>query len=548
MAKKIKGQNIESPLTKETEAPSSRKTSGRTLSYWVDSVKPAPFGKLDRNLKVDVVIVGAGISGLTTAYLLSREGKNVAVVEDGNIGSGESGRTTAHISNALDDRYSYITEILGMDKARMAAESHSQAIHIIEDIVQRENIDCDFERLKGYLFLHPSDNKKTLDDELNATQQLSIRTEMIEGVPGIPMETGPCLMFPDQATFNPIKYLDGLAAAIVRNEGKIFTNTRASKIDDSGILSENGFSIKADFIVVATNSPVNDKFAIHTKQAPYRTYVIAGLIKKGTLPHALWWDTGDQNSIWTNDPYHYVRLQNYNDEYELLIAGGEDHKTGQPNEEGLQEEDRYNNLIKWTYERFPVESIEYKWSGQVMEPVDAMAFIGKNPMDSDNVFIATGDSGNGMTHGTIAGILITDLIIGRHNPWEELYDPSRKTMKTAGDFIKENLNVAKQFKEYLTPGDVDSVKDLGPGQGAIIRSGLTKAAVYKDDEGKLFAYSAVCPHLKCILEWNGEEKTFDCPCHGSRFTCFGKVVNGPAPHDLEEIGITENGQSGSYDI
>lgn len=547
MARKAKGQKIAGPVTSETEVPAPSITSGRTLSYWVASVKPVMYDKLDRNIKVDVAVVGGGISGLTAAYLLSREGKSVAVLEDGDIGSGESGRTTAHISNALDDRYSYIAEILGPQKARLAAESHSEAIHRIEEIIKEEKIDCDFERLKGYLFLDPSDNKKTLDDELKATHEAGIRTEMIQGVPGIPLETGPCLMFPDQATFNPMKYYDGLSAAILRYGGKIFTHTHVSKVDDTGVTSDKGFTVKADYIIVATNTPINDKFSIHTKQAPYRTYVIGGLVKKGTLPHALWWDTGDQNSIWPTDPYHYVRLQNYNDDYELLIAGGEDHKTGQL-EEGLQEEDKYNNLIKWTYERFPVERIEFKWSGQVMEPVDAMAFIGKNPMDSDNVFIATGDSGNGMTHGTIAGILITDLIMGRENPWTDLYDPSRKTMKAAGDFIEENLNVAKQFKEYLTPGDIDSVKDLAPGEGAIIRSGLTKAAVYRDDEGKLYAYSAVCPHLKCIVEWNASEKTFDCPCHGSRFTCYGKVINGPAPHDLEEVGITENGHSGSYEI
>ncbi|MGE5429734.1 MAG: FAD-dependent oxidoreductase, partial [Syntrophomonadaceae bacterium] len=515
MAKKIKGQNIASPLINEPETPHSEVTSGRNLSYWTSEVKPVKFDRLDRNLKVDVVIVGAGISGLTTAYLLSREGKNVAVVEDGDIGSGESGRTTAHISNALDDRYSYIEGILGRENARKAAESHSEAIHIIEENIMREKIDCDFERLPGYLFLHPSDNKKTLDDELKATHQAGVRTEMIMGVPGIPMETGPCLMFPDQAAFNPMKYYDGLAAAIVRNGGKIFTNSHAAKVEEPGVTTDKGFSVKADYVVVATNTPINDRYAIHTKQAPYRTYVIAGLVKKGSLPHALWWDTGDQNSIWTSNPYHYVRLHKYDDQYDLLISGGEDHKTGQLGEEGLQEEDKYNNLIKWTYERFPMVSIEYKWSGQVMEPVDSMAFIGRNPMDSDNIFIITGDSGNGMTHGTIGGILITDLVMGRQNHWADLYDPSRKTMKTAGDFIKENLNVAKQFKEYLTPGDIDSIKDLKAGEGAVIRSGLTKAAVYKDDDGKVFAYSAICPHLKCILEWNGDEKTFDCPCHGS---------------------------------
>jgi Rieske Fe-S protein len=219
------------------------------------------------------------------------------------------------------------------------------------------------------------------------------------------------------------------------------------------------------------------------------------------------------------------------DTRDWLIVGGEDHKTGQSDDADA----RFRNLEQWARQRFPmIESIDYRWSGQVMEPVDYMGFIGKNPGD-ENIYIATGDSGNGMTHGTIAGMLITDQILGKDNPWSTLYDPARKSLRAAGDFLKENLNVAMQYADYLTPGDVDSADKIKPGEGAVIRRGAHKVAVYKDDQGNVHERSAVCTHLYCIVDWNHAERTWDCPCHGSRFDPYGKVVNGPAVADLKEI-------------
>jgi Rieske Fe-S protein len=231
---------------------------------------------------------------------------------------------------------------------------------------------------------------------------------------------------------------------------------------------------------------------------------------------ALYWDTP-----W---PYHYIRLQD-----NLLIVGGEDHKTGQE-DDGL---DRFARLEDWTRERFPIGPVQYRWSGQVMEPVDGMAFIGRNPGDADNVFIATGDSGQGMTHGTIAGMLISDLIAGRANPWEKLYDPSRKPLRSIADFLSENLNAVKYFAEYVTPGEVASENEIAPGEGALIRHGLDKLAVYRDKEGGVHRLSAACTHLKCFVHWNSLEKTWDCPCHGSRFSVTGEVLNGPAIAGLQ---------------
>ena len=517
-------------------------TSGSNLSYWIESILPLRFNPLNDDIRTDVVIVGGGIAGLSVAYCLVKAGKKVVVVEDGFLGSGETGRTTAHLVNALDDRYAEIERILGEEKCRLAAESHTKAIDFIEQVVKQEEIDCDFTRLDGYLFLHPTDEIKTIEEEFVATNKYGIATEKLEGVPGIAANVGVCLRFPNQAQFHPMKYLRGLANYIVRNGGSIYTETHVEGITRNGIRSRK-FAVQAEHVVVATNTPVNNFVTMHTKQHPYRTYVIGGLIPKDTLRAALWWDTGNMRSEWVTDPYHYVRVQSYDDRHDLLIAGGEDHKTGQASKENLEEEGRFAKLEQWTRKHFPsMREIVYHWSGQVMEPVDMMAFIGKNPGDK-NIYIATGDSGNGMTHGTIAGMLIRDLILGKPNPWVKLYDPSRITLKAAGDFLKEVANMSAQYLDYFDAGDVESIRDLTAGQGAIVSMKGKKVAVYKDETQMLHTFSAICPHMGCVLQWNGSEHSFDCPCHGSRFTCHGAVVNGPAKSDMSRVEFQGEGRN-----
>jgi glycine/D-amino acid oxidase-like deaminating enzyme/nitrite reductase/ring-hydroxylating ferredoxin subunit len=511
-------------------------TSGYHDTCWIDTTRILLYESLHADLQADVLVIGGGIAGLSVAYNLVRAGRQVVVLEDGNIGSGESGRTTAHLVNALDDRYTEIERIFGEEKARLAAESHTAAIDFIEDVVVRENIDCDFLRVDGYLFLHPSDKLKTLTKELEATQRAGIVTEMLDKTPGLATEEGPCLKFPDQAQFHPLKYLEGLCKAITKHGGQIYTGTHVSSFGRNKV-EANGHTVRAHHIVVATNTPINDRVTIHTKQFAYRTYVIAAKIPKGSVTPALWWDTGDQESVWVTLPYHYVRTQPFDETHDLLICGGEDHKTGQPGKENVTEEERYHILEHWARQRFPMmQSIAYVWSGQVLEPLDAMGFIGRNPGD-DNVYIATGDSGNGMTHGTIAGMLIRDLIVGRANPWEKLYDPARISLSVAGDYVKEVSNMAAQYLDYLTAGDIESVQDVQPNDGAVVRMGARKVAVYRDGNARLHAFSAVCPHLGCNVRWNSDERSFDCPCHGSRFTCEGKVMNGPATSDLKPISI-----------
>jgi glycine/D-amino acid oxidase-like deaminating enzyme/nitrite reductase/ring-hydroxylating ferredoxin subunit len=487
---------------------------------------------LAENTHADVCIVGAGIAGMTTGYLLVREGKPVVVLDDGRIGGGMTERTTAHLSNAIDDRYVEIERLHGEKGARLAAQSHTAAIDRIEAIIAEEGIDCDFERLDGYLFVPPGDSKDLLRRELRAAHRAGLAdVEQVERAPIDPFDTGTCLRFPRQAQFHPLKYLTGLAQAIEREGGRIFTETHVSTIqggESARVETSSGYAVTADAIVVATNTPINDLITIHTKQAPYTTYVVGARIPRGSVTRALYWDT--------LDPYHYVRLQSISGkdgDYDLLIVGGEDHKSGQT-DDGAQ---RHARLEAWAQERFPMmEKVEFHWSGQVMEPADGLAFIGRVPGGPQNVYIATGDSGMGMTHGTIAGMLITDLIMERESSWTSLYDPLRITLGALVDYATENLNVAAQVVEgYLTGGEVETIEEIAPGEGAVIRRGLTKVAVYRDEEGTAHERSAVCTHLGCIVRWNNVEKTWDCPCHGSLFDRTGQVINGPANIDLARI-------------
>ena len=301
------------------------------------------------------------------------------------------------------------------------------------------------------------------------------------------------------------------------------------------IETSNGHVISAQAAVVATNCPINDRLVIHSKQAPYATYVV-GLRANREMEHVLLWDTAmtaeDEEQKLGPISYHYVRFAR-DAIGDVLIVGGEDHKSGQASDC----EQRFAKLERWARDHFPfVGEVTDHWSGQVIEPVDGVAYIGRNPGEK-NVYVVTGDSGNGMTHGTIAGIMIADLIGGRENPWTKLYDPSRKTLKPAviADYIAENTNVAAQLRDYVTPGDEPSADKIRNGEGAILRDGAKKIAAYRDDNGTLHEFSAVCPHLKCVVRWDGCEKTWNCPCHGSRFHALGRVLNGPAITDLQPL-------------
>ena len=508
-------------------------TTYQTTSLWmaIDEVLSLP--SLTNDTTADVCIVGAGITGISTAYLLACAGLSVVVLDDGLIGGGETGRTTAHLSNALDDPYDELERLFGIRGAQLAAESHTAAISRIESIIVEEGIHCDFERLDGYLFAPPEESKEGLVREFEAARRAGLTAvEWVDKAPLQGFDTGPCLRFPQQGQFHPLQYLHGLARAILRRGGRIFTHTHADEIkggSDAYVKTRRGHRVSAAALVVATNSPVNDPLIMHLKQVAYRTYAIGVPVPRGAVTKALYWDT--------LDPYHYVRLhrvgsaknRGQTEADEILIIGGEDHRVGE-RDDGEQ---RFAALYRWARKYFPmIGNIAFQWSGEVLEPLDSLAFIGRKPAGEPNVFIATGDSGHGMTHGTIAAILLTDLILGRQNPWADLYNPSRLTCPAVLNYLRDNFNTVLHYTDWLTGGEVASPNEIKPGEGKIIQRGLSKIAAYRDEHGVLHERQAICPHLGCVVAWNSTEKSWDCPCHGSRYDALGHVLNGPSNSDL----------------
>ena len=512
--------------------------SGHTTSVWMPDVDTPSYPPLAADAECDVCVVGAGIAGLTTAYLLTKAGRRVVVLDDGPaIADGESARTTGHVATSFDDYYAEVEKVHGAETARLLAESFVAGVNRMEYIVREEGMEAGtFERLDGYWFVGRGDTVQTLDDEIAASHRAGlVDTERLARIPGVPFESGPALRYPRQGQVHILRYLAGLARAVERGGGRIHCRSHVTELTDGTpcrVSVAQGHTVTARDVVVATNTPINDRYEMHTKQAPYRTYVIAARVDRGAVAPGLYWDT--------EDPYHYVRLkQDYPEGHDesggtdLLIVGGEDHKTGQADDMEL----RFQRLEAWTRERFPVQEVEFRWSGQVMEPTDFLPYIGKNPLD-EHTYIATGDSGNGMTTGTIAGILLTDLIVRGEHPWAKIFDPARKpvqSLATVGEFLKENVNVAAQYADYLTGGDVKSAEEIRPGEGAVLQRGAKPVAVYKADDGTITERSAICPHLFCVVHWNTLEKSWDCPCHGSRFAPQGEVLNGPSRVGLREV-------------
>lgn len=496
-----------------------------TTSLWQKIQLPA-FKSLEKNLNVDVCIVGAGIAGLTSAYHLLKEGKSVAVIDKEILGKGQTSRTTAHLTWVLDDRYADLEKIFGEEGAKLIYESHSTAVDAIEKIVREEKIECDFERIPGYLFLAPEDKPEVLEKEYKAIKKFYQDIKKLSSTPlGDCFKNVPCLEIPGQGEFHIHKYLKGLVQAIIKMGGEIYTETKVIDVQDGFpclVKTEKNHQITSKAVIVATCTPINDRFYIHTKQAAYRTYVIGALIPKKNAPHGIFWDTPD--------PYHYIRTvkdENHPEKLWILI-GGEDHKVGQEKEC----QTLFEILEGWAKRHFPeIEKIELHWSGQIYEPVDSIAFIGKNPGDTC-IFICTGDSGNGITHGTVAGILIPDLILDRENPWKHIYEPSRKTLSTLATYLEENGNAAWEYLEWFTSGEKKKIEEMQKEEGVILREGVHKIAVFKDKHGTIHFRSPFCPHLGGCVHWNNAEKSWDCPIHGSRFDGTGKVLIGPSVSDL----------------
>lgn len=509
----------------------------QTRSLWmnikVDPTAPRYAGKQT----CDTVVIGSGIAGLSVAYELVTRGQKVIVLDRGAIAGGMTSRTTAHLAPICDDGLSALISLRGEKIAALFQQSQEAAVSRIEEIVDQNGIDCNFRRLDAYLFPAMGTDAKDARDqrqkEFEAARKIGAAAEMVTGVPLKGFEKAPALRYPDQATFHPLRYLRGVARVIRDNGGLIFANSAVVSVHEMSnggvqVTTENGGVIEASTAVVASNSPINDRFELHTKMSPYRSYAMAFTLPSGDLPDALYWDTGD--------PYHYVRLNPGPGSIDYLIAGGADHRSGEADDGDI----RFEAIEAWIRSLVPTLGKEVtRWSGQVLDTIDYCAFIGRNP-SSKSVYVATGDSGQGITHGALAGLLMRDLILGQPSPWVEVYDPERKPLSGLVNYVRENLSAVKNLAEYVLPGDLASVDDLVPGHGGILRKGAHKIAACRDLAGKLHLHSAVCTHAGCQVAWNSTEQCWDCSCHGSHFAPDGVVLNGPATLPLQPVKIAKS--------
>ena len=504
-------------------------------SLWME-LEPIHAPALTEPLETDVVVVGAGIAGLSTAYELVRAGRRVVVLDRGAIAGGMTARTSAHLSFEMDDCYETLIALRGEDEARQYFLSQSAAVDRVEQIALAEGIDCDFARVDGYLIAADVGDADLLDREHDACVSVGLNVTWAEAAPLEGADTGACLRFPAQARFHPLKYCNALAERIRDGGGLLFAQTPVTSVteDDDRVVvtTQSGLTVTATAAVVATNTPVSAGPNIHTKQAPFRTFVFAARVPKGAAADMLLWDTAE--------PYRYVRVQPGEAE-DLLIVGGEDYKSGHQDDAV----ERFDQLEAWARIRWPqMGEVTHRWSGQVFEPADKAPFIGRNGTDR-NIFVVTGDSGEGLTTGVAASLILPDLIDGRENPWAAVYDPERKTLKASavGDFLKENLDVATSYVEHVTGGEVASTDALEPGQGAVVRINGAKVAAFRDQAGALHLRSAVCTHMGCVVHFNSFERCWDCPCHGSQFAVDGQVLNGPAVRALDVVEPPETSET-----
>jgi glycine/D-amino acid oxidase-like deaminating enzyme/nitrite reductase/ring-hydroxylating ferredoxin subunit len=472
---------------------------------------------IDR-LHVDVAIVGGGITGVTSALLLKDAGLRVAVLEARRLGSGVTAGTTAHITSVLDTRYHQLEQTFGREGAALAARSSRAAIEQIGRLVERTRADCDFARVPGYLFTEHDSGVDELKRELAAARSAGLEAEMSH-VP-LPLLARAGICFQGQAQFNPVLYVVGLAANIPGNGSYVFEQARVVSIDEGEpcrVHLEHGEVLTAEHVILATHVPVN-RMLITPKLAQYRSYVVSGVAPQSSP--GLFWDT--------EEPYHYVRRQRVGDCFHWIVGGG-DHKTGQE-PSGPEPFERVAEFAA----RIGLHAIEQRWSAQVVESIDGLPLIGKNA-GSERVYVATGFSGNGMTFGTLSAMILSDACLGRSNEFAEFYSAARiKPLASLASFVGENVDFPLHLlSDALRPPEAKSLNEIQVGEGKTVRVAGRRLAVYRDDHQLLHAVSPVCTHLGCHVKFNHAEKTWDCPCHGSRFAADGTVIDGPAVVNLD---------------
>ena len=504
-------------------------------SVWLATTRECSFPPLDRPVEADVAVLGAGITGLTTALMLKNAGLRVAVVEAGRVGGATTGHTTAKVSTQHGLIYSRITDKFGEDGARAYAEANQVGLDTIESIIREHDIDCDWERRPAYAYTEQADTVESIESEVKAAQKAGLPAHLVHETE-LPWEVEAAVRFDDQAQFHPHCYCMALAKLIDGDGSRVYEHTRAIDVTEGSpcAVETDRFDVYAPFVVLATHLPFLDQGAFFAKCHPEREYAMAIALDE-PLPGGMY--------ISADSPTRSVRQHPFGNR-ELLILAGDSHKTGQ----GGDTEDHYDALERFARARFKVRSIEYRWSTQDQMSVDGLPYIGKLRRGSDRLYVATGFNKWGMTNGTVAGVLITDQILGRDNPWVDLFDPHRmKPLASAKSFVKENLNVAKRFvADRIAPEQLEiaAPEDLAPGEGRVVLGeGGGQVALSRDDDGTLHALSARCTHLGCLVKWNHAERSWDCPCHGSRFGQDGRVLEGPAVRPLDdrsrEAGLRE---------
>jgi glycine/D-amino acid oxidase-like deaminating enzyme/nitrite reductase/ring-hydroxylating ferredoxin subunit len=503
------------------------------------------FQPLTENIETDICIVGAGISGISLAYELVKRGKEVVLLEARDVLAGETGRTSGHLSNALDDLYQNIAKKHGDDGAKLAAESHGWAIDRVGEIAKELGIDSEYRQLPAYMVSQHERNTREHEQDMQMIQEdvrlakkFGIQAEFdpmltVKGWSGQFDQRGGGI-FRKQATFHPTKYLKGVLRWLQKQPNfRCHTRTRVVSVEEKGIKvlklghkycqvhTESGKTVQCEHAIEATNVPLQ-KLSIIVQEAWYRTYAIAIRIPKGTFEDCLLYDTADA--------YKYVRITHCDEQDDYMVVGGCDHKVGQEDVRG-----RFEELETWTRERFPqATNVDYRWSGQIFEPVDYMAYIGRN-QGHERIYVVTGDSGNGLTHGVLAGKLIADLVEGKPNAWADLYSPTRvvSVLKSAPQMLAHDVKANMQYKRFLQ-SDIQDIEDLVPGSGGVLNTTTSKPiAIFKDENGQVTKMSALCPHMHGVVCWNPVEKSWDCPVHGSRFGEKGLCVQGPAKANLD---------------
>lgn len=501
---------------------------GHCESAWQEGINAIAQKANENNADTiyDCLVIGGGITGLTTALLLQNAGKKTMLAEAHRIGFGTTGGTSAHINTFADTTYKEAESAFGEEGAQLFAGAINEGFALIKSNIDTYQIGCDYESKPGYLYAEDEDQAKQLADVYKGALKVGIPVRYIEEVP-TPVPYQRALQFDSQAQFHPLKYLQGLQKAYVAAGGVISENTRIETLKNEGdlhIAQSATISFKAKKVVYATHMPPNIN-VFNFECAPYRSYVMAVKLKSGKYPDALVYDM--------QEPYHYVR-SHVIDGQQLLLVGGLDHKTAHEDAEKA-----FIDLEKYIRKYYNVSSVKYQWSSQYYVPVDGLPYVGQMPFAADGVYCATGFNGNGMMLGSIAAKILSDLIRKRPNPYAELFDPSRiKPVDGFTEFVKENADVAYHFlADRIAIKETDSLKRLRPGTGKVVEVNGKKVAAYCDEQGNIHALSPVCTHAACIVGWNSEEKSWDCPCHGARYDIDGQVLTGPATRSLSPISL-----------